>query len=292
MPPELTWYPDAAAFLEQVQPFLLQNEAVNSLLLGVARLLGRRGVSRRHAPPLLASVSTGDAIDLAVVMTPPRKMLVSSHRPVKLSAVSTLVEELLDSAYHVPGVLGPAPWADAMRESWAGATGRSTRPGIRQRLFRLERVELSNRRADGRLAAATEADMELLTEWIGAFQAEALPNEPADAESTRLIAERIVSDGDLFLWRTETEGQDRIVSMAARSRPLEKGISVNLVFTPVEYRGRGYATACVASLSQKLLDDGWSFCTLFTDLSNPVSNHIYERIGYKPITDFNEYWFD
>ncbi len=66
---------------------------------------------------------------------------------------------------------------------------------------------------------------------------------------------------------------------------------VNLVYTPPELRGKGYATNCVAALSQKLLDDGYKFCSLFTDLSNPTSNDIYSKIGYNPIADFIVYDF-
>ncbi|MEO2005035.1 MAG: GNAT family N-acetyltransferase [Candidatus Poribacteria bacterium] len=47
-----------------------------------------------------------------------------------------------------------------------------------------------------------------------------------------------------------------------------------------ELRGRGYASALVAKLSQHMLDSGFSFCVLYTDLANPRSNAIYEKIGY------------
>jgi len=40
------------------------------------------------------------------------------------------------------------------------------------------------------------------------------------------------------------------------------------------------------------LDEGWQFCTLFTDLANPTSNSIYQKMGYVPVGDFNEYYFD
>jgi hypothetical protein len=68
-------------------------------------------------------------------------------------------------------------------------------------------------------------------------------------------------------------------------------VSVGPVYTPPERRGRGYATACVAALSQTILDEGWAFCTLFTDLANPTSNSIYQKIGYHPVCDFAEYRF-
>jgi len=50
-------------------------------------------------------------------------------------------------------------------------------------------------------------------------------------------------------------------------------------------RGRGYATSCVAALTTRLLDSGKTFCCLYTDLSNPTSNSIYQRIGYRPVCD-------
>ncbi|MFN8562638.1 MAG: GNAT family N-acetyltransferase [Anaerolineae bacterium] len=64
------------------------------------------------------------------------------------------------------------------------------------------------------------------------------------------------------------------------------------VYTPPELRGRGYASGCVAGMSQILLDTGRQFCFLFTDLRNPTSNHIYQVIGYEPVCDFTDYAFD
>ena len=80
--------------------------------------------------------------------------------------------------------------------------------------------------------------------------------------------------------------------MAGFSGATPNGIRVNLVYTPPEYRKKGYATSCVAALSQTLLDQGRKYCFLFTDLANPTSNHIYQTIGYQPVCDMNDYWFE
>ena len=40
-----------------------------------------------------------------------------------------------------------------------------------------------------------------------------------------------------------------------------------------------------------LLDGGRRFCFLFTDLANPTSNSIYQRIGYRPVTDVDQWTF-
>ena len=68
-----------------------------------------------------------------------------------------------------------------------------------------------------------------------------------------------------------------------------RAIAVNAVYTPPEWRQRGYATACVAGVSEELLARGYEFCVLYTDLSNPTSNAIYTRIGYRPVRDFIMY---
>jgi predicted GNAT family acetyltransferase len=70
------------------------------------------------------------------------------------------------------------------------------------------------------------------------------------------------------------------------------GIRIAAVYTPPPLRGRGYASAIVADLSQKMLNAGRRFCFLFTDLANPVSNKIYQRLGYKPVGDWTKQFFE
>jgi hypothetical protein len=72
--------------------------------------------------------------------------------------------------------------------------------------------------------------------------------------------------------------------MAARTRPTSHGEAVGFVYTPPSERRKGYGAAVVARLSQRILDDGKEFCTLFANAANPTSNGIYQRIGYRAIT--------
>jgi predicted GNAT family acetyltransferase len=82
------------------------------------------------------------------------------------------------------------------------------------------------------------------------------------------------------------------VSMAGYGGVTPNGIRIGPVYTPPEFRKRGYASALTAALSQEMLDQGRKFVTLYTDLSNPTSNHIYQTIGYKPVHDVDEYRFE
>jgi predicted GNAT family acetyltransferase len=111
-----------------------------------------------------------------------------------------------------------------------------------------------------------------------------VPNGPKP--DVRATVERAIEDQALLVW-----DDGGVVSMCARSRPTPHGASISLVYTPPTLRGRGYASACVAEQSARILDSGRTFCTLFTDLANPTSNAIYQRIGYQPLADFRDICF-
>ena len=90
----------------------------------------------------------------------------------------------------------------------------------------------------------------------------------------------------MYLW---ADGEP--VAMAGTSGQTPNGARVGPVYTPPALRGRGYASACTAALSQLLLDEGRRFCFLYTDLSNPTSNKIYQAIGYRPVCNADMYTF-
>ena len=81
------------------------------------------------------------------------------------------------------------------------------------------------------------------------------------------------------------------VTIVRKSGKTPNGNLVDLVYTPPSLRKKGFATESVAHLSKLLLDEGNKFCFLFTDLINPISNSIYQKIGYKPIIDVDHYEF-
>jgi predicted GNAT family acetyltransferase len=73
--------------------------------------------------------------------------------------------------------------------------------------------------------------------------------------------------------------------------PASGVVRVGPVYTPPEQRGRGYGTAATAAATAGILSAGAQPC-LFTDLSNPTSNSIYQRIGYRAVTDCVELAFE
>ncbi len=239
---------------------------------------------RYKTAPCLKAVVDEQSLVLVALMTPPHNLLVYGHRGDQGRAAQALARSLRRGAWKVPGVFGPDETAAAVADAWAQEVGRRHSLAGRQRVYELREVLVPVPKR-GRLRLATEGDLELVAGWHYAFHHEIFGR--TDREQAREAAKVRVRAGDIFLWE-----DDRPVSVAMKTRPTRSGISVGLVYTPPELRGRGYATACVGELSRKLLGAGWQFCALFADLANPISNHIYERIGYRPVCDYEEYRFE
>jgi predicted GNAT family acetyltransferase len=62
------------------------------------------------------------------------------------------------------------------------------------------------------------------------------------------------------------------------------------VYTPPERRRRGFGAALTAAATQAVLDEG-AIAALFTELVNPVSNALYQRLGYEPVSELVRYRF-
>jgi len=281
---QLRHFSDIPTYHEAIRHFLVEDEVANGMLLGL--LMSSRPRQGVRHKPYLSYLEDNQGLLLAAVMINPRRLLLSSHRAVPQAACKLLARDLHKNGRRVPTVFGPADMSGAFANAWATLTGFSLRPGLHQRLLELEQVVFPPTLPDGRLRPAILDDTEQIAQWTVDLQAEALPEGETDAASAQAIATRLISGGDLYLWEN---GEP--VSMAARARPTLQTIAINLVYTPPEQRGHGYASACVAYLSQQLLDEGYERCTLFTDSTNRTSNHIYQDIGYRPIMDYAEYEF-
>lgn len=283
-------FADPSAFAARAIPFLLEREAEHCLPIGIIGAL-HRGETYGPDTPYMALVEdeAGDVVEV-IVMTPPQNLVVSHVAPqaeAQTEAIMRAVAEAgLRSYPDLPGVVGPAWVAREFTVQWQALTGQSARPQLRERVYRLKQVR-PPRPAPGQMRRVTEADRPLLRVWLHAFSAEALGDQEdlsADPEIDRRL--RSAASG-MYVWQDGAI----TVSLAGYGNPTPHGIRIGPVYTPPEARGHGYASALVAALSQRLLDEGRQFVFLFTDLANPTSNHIYQTVGYEPVGDATMYQF-
>jgi uncharacterized protein len=278
----ITTYQDPDQFLLKTRPVLEKDEVTNSLLLGIAASVKK---SSLYTSFYLATVEDENSLLVAACMTPPHNLILANWQGESDEVFALLIQDLQRGNWPVPGVVGPAPISEKFAQTWAKLTSQPYKVSMHERLFVLDQV-IPPEHVVGRLRVATEDDLDVIKRWMFAFDQEAVQSENQEIAWQR--AEVDVRGRSMYIWETPDK---RIVSMANKARPIVKGISIGPVYTPPEERGHGYASNCVAALSQLLLAQGWEYCSLFTDLANPTSNSIYKKIGYRAVCDFDMYVF-
>ncbi|WP_198768764.1 GNAT family N-acetyltransferase [Fictibacillus halophilus] len=236
--------------------------------------------------PFLATVKQNGKIMLSAMLIPPYALLLlEKEESDGVAAVPFLVRYLIEEDYYIQKVMSPKAIGKVFAEKWTTAHHLEEKLLMDLRLYTLPSV-IQPAARPGRLRIATEADLSFLPRWIVEMTEET--NQIMTMAEAEAYAKVRVENKFLFIW----EEHGKPVSMAAKTRPNIKGVSINLVYTPKNLRGKGYASACVAALSDHLLNEGFTFCTLYTDLSNPTSNKIYQNIGYEPVCDYIELKFN
>jgi uncharacterized protein len=278
---ELARLGDAQAFLAAAGDFLAAREAEHNLILGISSRLLRDPLIYGEAP-YFAIVREEGRIVGAAMRTPPHNLILAEID--EDAAVGALAEDARDVFGSLPGVVGPKERAAQFANAWRAATGATPRLEIAQRVFAADHVD-EPRPTTGAMRDYERRDRDLAVRWMDEFVAEALPDGPHPETSEDFVDRREEDpDAGLVIWE-----DDGAVSLAGFGGRTPNGIRVGPVYTPPDLRGRGYASALTAALTQRLLDSGRRFCFLYTDLANPTSNSIYQRIGYRPVADA-DFW--
>ncbi len=274
---KLFHFSDISAFTERTSPFLLAHEAHNNLLLGICAELARNPSTFGPELPLLRTVESNGTVVLAALQTPPNNLVLSQTEA--QAALDLLAEGLASEGLALPGVQGARADAAYFARRWAAMHQLQISPVMDLRIYQLTTVR-PPAAVPGFMRQATEVDRPLLEAWFAAFHTEATPG--AAMSNSAAIVTRWLTSASRFLALWDDNGP---VALAGATGPTPNGIRIGAVYTPPAQRQRGYASALVAALSQHQLDAGKRFCFLFTDLSNPTSNHIYQAIGYEPVVD-------
>ena len=73
---------------------------------------------------------------------------------------------------------------------------------------------------------------------------------------------------------------NKIVSLASRCPESDSSLRITDVYTRPEYRGKGLARQVVNAIKNEILETG-KIATLNVDQANPISNHLYESLGFR-----------
>jgi len=280
---EFKLYKDVHEFYHATFDILMHHEAQNVIMLGNI-IIGHAGIDKTEwRDPvnwLMATVESNNEIQLIALMTPPWGLtLYATDNVINNEAINCLIKGLKN--HTIPSVVSTNDISFCFAEAYCKSNGLKYEIKENMRLHELTKVNPSLPQI-GTLRLVEEKDMHFIPYWHEAFQIcitknGIIMNEPQNGE----FFHHIVSLKNRFV--LEYEGIP--VSMATITRELQTTCNIANVYTPPFFRGKGYASSCVAKVSQIILDRGFKKSILTTDLSNPTSNKIYQEIGYRPICD-------
>lgn len=264
-------FTDPLEFKIAVEPWLMQREAANNLMIALLGML--TGEHMETGSPVLRAVYAHDEIVGVALRTGDDRALLCTELPEE--AVDPLLASLRSVRPQITRLTCPDRTAALLAERCGKKTALRMALGIYECSAVTEPAPVP-----GAYRAATPADLPVLIQWSQDFSSEALNStapwsaEAVQAETKRLL--KRVMDGKIGLWCDPVP-----VSQVYNAASTPNGARVTGVYTPPLLRGRGYASACVAALTKDLLAGGKRFVFLFTDLANPTSNKIYQDIGYR-----------
>ncbi|WP_422122153.1 GNAT family N-acetyltransferase [Planococcus sp. X10-3] len=267
-------YPDSFEFSRKVEPLLYENEDQYSLFLGILSQIQ----NGRYEDYYLALAEEAGEILGICLMTPPHPLQIIFLKE-NAGLEETLAVHLKGGNLEIPGVIGNKGPAERFAEAWAAETGALVELQMDEGLYRIDAVVRGLEKSPGSWRVANMQDAELLEKWYLLFESETGIGASSHRVASMKI-EQFLEDKEIYVW--EVNGQ--IVSCMKKSRPSKHGITVSFVFTPEEYRRKGYARTMVAEVTEELLLE-FDFVMLYTDLKNPSSNKIYSEIGYVQIAN-------
>jgi hypothetical protein len=272
-PMRLTEYPDARAFNFEVGPWLVQREAENCYMLGdLPRLIWEHDQGKTPKPRLF-SFKDKEQIVSAMLIHPQGGLVTTWTAP---DIIPLLVEQTIAAGVQISSVFGPGYVSWQFAAEWAKRLNLRWEAGREERVYQLARVrhELP---ASGRLIKAGPDHAAFVLPWMEAFAREA---EYQQASALGEIRDSLIKEGRLYLW-CNPQPQ----AMAAWVSPTPNGGSINFVYVPAEFRGRGNGKHVTAALANHVLGNGSRYCFILTDTGDKRSNHLYQGIGARTVAE-------
>jgi GNAT superfamily N-acetyltransferase len=261
-----------------VGDYLRPRAVANRILYSMAER--NAGLDVQRTDQFFAARIEEGTVHAVAMCTPPWKGFLGGDWGDDMSA---LVSELHAFFPLLPAIMGPAEEVSSFAGHWCCLTDGHPAEGLCELWYALDAVTVPQHAA-GKMILATADDVDRVAEWMEIFWVEAKLDGGMDL---RGASQRAVDAGQFYFWNVGGVH----VAMAGRSERFNELVSLGPVFTHPDHRGHGYASNLVATLSQQLLDSGVPRLGLGADRENPVSNTMYERLGFYLVTELEEIRF-
>ncbi len=275
-------YDNARKFLEEYETTMLEREAVSQLILYNAYQSRNNNITRQG---IFGAVTAEEGVILLYCNILPHNLVIYvAKEDHAISAAAYLADYLGSNNVIINGINARLNICHSFIEQYKKYFNCTFVERLGMDIMEIRTV-YDIKPAEGYQRLANGKDLKLIADWMIEFQIEALRSE-MDYEAALKKASKYIDEERIYLYENE---EGIVVTMAIAARKLLHGMAITYVFTPEEFRGKGYAAANMFYLSRVLLEDGYEFCTLFVDKNNPLSNRAYEKVGYTILEDNYEY---
>jgi len=269
---EFKKYDNTKEFVEENEKLILEKEWLNNLMVANYQDFLKNGLD---ASSLLAIVTDGGKTELIMLLRKPWKLLLYSPTGnITNKLYKFAAEEVYKIDRNLPGVNTEKEIGKIFADEYCRIANKKRELHLEMRILVLEKLLKADLKDDVIYRKAEIKDKEILKRFTQEFYNEAL-NEVLTDE---VLEEKFYNYLEKGYYVLEKNG--KVVAQTVLSRALKNGKCVSGVYTPKEERGKGYAYNLVYRVSKEFLENGAKYCVLFTDDSNPISNHVYEKIGY------------
>ncbi|KAG2219277.1 hypothetical protein INT45_000053 [Circinella minor] len=295
-------YQDAKIFLSETQQQLEENELDHGFLIWAATKLAEKDTldnsycgtvwktekNNNEEKEVLIFAMAAFNDDMAFP-----SLLLSKDEKIQRDAVQLLVQDIINAPTIVKIIQGyNAASLGLVKESWESISPSTLLTTSNDPFWSyvsppIERLETSKAIAFGRkegffLRNGTLIELPLVIDWMIGFISHYEELIRPDKQSESFLdgihfqcAEELVK-GNVYFW-CDCTGIP--TGMIWRRRPMRYGSSIGYVYTPPEYRGRGYGSAMVAAFSLQELKTYKYLNLLVVHYQNP-NNNMYARLGY------------
>lgn len=273
----------AEEFIGYFAPFSIEEEAIHNMFISQLNALKKTKPSEY----LLLLVEDESQNQMAIIKSKDKDFLFFHRGTYFDLLLPALIHFFIEKKISISGLLGPSFLVEQFCSLWIDQNPTQKISLVRKHiLYQLDEVIFPTQKTKGKLRKATPQDIDLLSDWVDQFHQEAL-GEYFGTKNWEITVQKVRQEA-LFVWETE-----ELVSMIGKARETANGATISLVYTPHAFRKKGFALASTAAFSAYLLaQEKKQFCTLFTDLENPSTNRLYQKVGYYPIGKFRNVRFE
>ncbi|MCE7743020.1 MAG: GNAT family N-acetyltransferase [Candidatus Heimdallarchaeota archaeon] len=271
-------YNNISEISKEVDKYLNQHSIINFEAIGILEKLRENSKEFEGVLECIV-VSEAEKIQVVSCRIRPYNLLISNSQDIH--AISALVQYFSQSRITIPGIYGPMAEVEHFTNLWKEISDEVFQTSDEFLQYSLSKKTLSTQLI-GDISIAKIEYTELLKGWTEASIREIIPSSTVEfVKSCTQSFLRLLEKNKVFILKVDNS----LVSMAAISGQTKTMQAINDVYTPPEYRGKGYATELCIFLCEYILNDCDNIPILWVKATNLTAIHIYEKIGFEKVAE-------